>query len=243
MIGHSMGGLIIRGFAQQPDYESANNFMKGYIHRLITIGTPHFGAQLAGVLYQHRDDLFCFNGIIPIPAKYCQDPKELKFIYRKNFTPPIPIDDGGVKDLIPGSTAYSNLCPTNVSSYSIAGNWKPDGIQSHDNTMNLFRIITNNPKFSIEDSFQGENNLQVNLLSQAGGLNATIKDEGGNQSLPNESTTYQNTVHSKRYVADKGVDYELNSSEIKQDVITLLGSSTDKFARAIGNGSICNTLK
>ena len=47
VVAHSMGGLIARGFVQQPDYKNPSNFMKGYIHRLITIGTPHYGGQLA----------------------------------------------------------------------------------------------------------------------------------------------------------------------------------------------------
>jgi pimeloyl-ACP methyl ester carboxylesterase len=46
IVGHSMGGLMARGFVQQPDYKLSDNFMKGSIHRLITIGTPHFGGPL-----------------------------------------------------------------------------------------------------------------------------------------------------------------------------------------------------
>ena len=57
IVGHSMGGLMARGFVQQDDYKSPQNYMEGYIHRLITIGTPHFGAQLAKILFDHRDDM------------------------------------------------------------------------------------------------------------------------------------------------------------------------------------------
>ena len=45
IIAHSMGGLMARGFTQQSDYKNENNSMNGYIHRLITIGTPHFGVN------------------------------------------------------------------------------------------------------------------------------------------------------------------------------------------------------
>jgi pimeloyl-ACP methyl ester carboxylesterase len=41
IVAHSMGGLMARGFVQQSDYLKQDNFMKGSIHRLITIGTPH----------------------------------------------------------------------------------------------------------------------------------------------------------------------------------------------------------
>jgi triacylglycerol esterase/lipase EstA (alpha/beta hydrolase family) len=47
IIAHSMGGLMARGFVQQPDYKGKENYMKGSIHRLITTGTPHFGAPLS----------------------------------------------------------------------------------------------------------------------------------------------------------------------------------------------------
>ena len=56
-----MGGLMARGFVQQPDYENKSNYMKGSIHRLVTIGTPHFGAHLSEILYEHRNDWYCFK--------------------------------------------------------------------------------------------------------------------------------------------------------------------------------------
>ena len=59
IVAHSMGGLMARGFVQQPDYKEQDNFMKGSIHRLITIGTPHFGGHLSKFLYDHRDDWYC----------------------------------------------------------------------------------------------------------------------------------------------------------------------------------------
>jgi pimeloyl-ACP methyl ester carboxylesterase len=245
MIGHSMGGLIIRGFVQQPSYSNEDNFMKGYIHRLITIGTPHYGAQLAGILHKYQNKLFCFTGLAFEPAAHCKDPKELKFIYRNNFS--LPIDDGGVEALIPNSTAYSRLCQTNVPSYSMAGKWTPDGNHSHNNTEQFFRNLTNDSELSLEDIFQGENDLQVNLTNQAGGLIAKIREQGGPQAVPNQSAIYPNLVHSFRYLdnrdKDIGVNYETNSDTIQQDVITLLNSPTNKFADAIGIGAACHVPK
>ena len=58
-----MGGLMARGFVQQPDYKGKENYMKGSIHRLITIGTPHFGGPLSEFLYDHSDDWYFFDGI------------------------------------------------------------------------------------------------------------------------------------------------------------------------------------
>lgn len=44
LIGHSMGGLIARGYIQ-----NYNNHQK--IHKIITIGTPHYGSAIAKYLY------------------------------------------------------------------------------------------------------------------------------------------------------------------------------------------------
>jgi len=239
MIGHSMGGLIIRGFVQQPDYKNQSNFMKGYIHRLITIGTPHYGAQLAGTLNKHQDTLFCWNGIKLSSSKNCKDPKELKSIYSNIFG--IPIDKGGVEALVPDSKAYSNLCQTNVTSYSMAGDWKPNTIQGYNNTEQFFRTITGDVKFNVDNVFQGDNDLQVNLTNQAGGLKAMTRDQAGSKIPPDKSVIYPNLVHSQRYLdsRDIGVDYEIHSDRIKQDVITILSSPTNKFSNAIGYGAIC----
>jgi pimeloyl-ACP methyl ester carboxylesterase len=50
VVGHSMGGDIGRYLTLQPSYTNASNFGKGYIHKLITIGTPHFGSALPNYL-------------------------------------------------------------------------------------------------------------------------------------------------------------------------------------------------
>jgi len=65
VIAHSMGGLMARGFTQQPDYKSPNNFMQGYIHHLITIGTPHYGGQLARILIDNQNNDFCVSSFPP----------------------------------------------------------------------------------------------------------------------------------------------------------------------------------
>lgn len=74
---------MARGFAQQPDYKNIGNFMKGYIHRLITIGTPHFGGQLAGILYSHCEDWYCFERstqIISFPTGCQFDVRQFQFL-------------------------------------------------------------------------------------------------------------------------------------------------------------------
>ena len=63
IIAHSMGGLMARGFLQQPDYKGKENYMKGSIHRLITLGTPHFGGPLSKFLYDRRNYWYFFDGM------------------------------------------------------------------------------------------------------------------------------------------------------------------------------------
>ena len=51
VVAHSMGGLITRTLENLPEYLSVDTFRKGYVHKLITIGTPHWGSPLADQLF------------------------------------------------------------------------------------------------------------------------------------------------------------------------------------------------
>jgi pimeloyl-ACP methyl ester carboxylesterase len=233
IIAHSMGGLMARGFVQQSDYLKQDNFMKGSIHRLITIGTPHLGGSLSKFLYDHRDDWYCFdeNGEI-LPAKKCDaTPVQLKTR--------VPITQGGVESLIPGSDAYSNLRQTNVKSYAIAGTWRKGATGSHEHQASYYRTITNNDNFNLEqDGFDGEyeNDLMVSVKSQLGGLPHQIRQPGKN-SIPNKGALYPNTIHASFLKRDDkdDVSAEIRSCYIQDDVIKLIGSSDDsKFSDVIG---------
>ena len=84
--------------------------------------------------------------------------------------------------LIPRSDAYSHLCQTNVSSYAIAGSWKPNATDSHSDQERVYKVLTKNPEFRLnEDGFQDDNDLVVNITSQLGGLqNQTFQPNGNN---------------------------------------------------------------
>lgn len=255
IVAHSMGGLTARGFVQQPDYNNTANYMKGYIHRLIIIGTPHFGGQLAGPLYNHRNDWYCYNPdtkAIIFPAGCQFDHKDfeliqLKTIYENKLH--APIDAGGVEALIPGSIAYSHLCPTDVKSYAIVGSWGPNAVVSHFIMESLFKNILGDPTFSLDmngfrGNFQGNNDLQVNLTSQAGGLHTIFPTS--NNILPNESKVYINTLHASGFVALSDPNYvhgELGSTQIQNDVSKLLNSNDSVFANSIGIGAPCDISK
>jgi pimeloyl-ACP methyl ester carboxylesterase len=50
VVAHSMGGIIVRKLEYDPTYADKTSFRIGLIHKLITIGTPHFGSPLASQL-------------------------------------------------------------------------------------------------------------------------------------------------------------------------------------------------
>jgi pimeloyl-ACP methyl ester carboxylesterase len=247
VVAHSIGGLIARGFTQQPDYREKDNYMKGFIHRLITIGTPHFGADLAGILYKHKDNWYCFDKSNPtlIPwSTLCGSDKmsgeslQLKTIYSDRYF--LPIDKGAIEALAPDSIAYSKISSTKVKSYAIAGSWRPNASKSHYDLERLYKDILGNPLFTIErGGFGGDNDLQVSLTSQLGGLNGilrNIKDED----VPKHGAIYSNTIHmsylnkDKQNEDDDQVYAELESPYIQKDVVKLLKSSDDKYADEIG---------
>ena len=73
-----MGGLMARGFVQRQDYRGQDNFMKGSIHRLITLGTPHFGGDLSTILDYYSDHLYCLSlsdHKINPPIQNCEEQK------------------------------------------------------------------------------------------------------------------------------------------------------------------------
>lgn len=241
IISHSMGGLMARGFVQQPDYKGKENYMKGSIHRLITIGTPHFGAPLSKILYDRRDFWYFFDGIKITRSRTCKvEPKKLITIYSDNFK--FPIDKGGIEALIPNSNAYSHLNQTDVKSYAIAGSYRPNASESHCSQESFYKNIVDSDDFNLDNNaFNGcDNDLLVSVTSQLGGLPKQIRHPNSND-IPNHSAVYCNTVHEKFYIKDddKGLLSETNSPHIQTDVIKLLSSSDcNKFADAIGKGKI-----
>ncbi len=50
VIGHSMGGLLTRLYAQDADYARPDNFDEGDVRRLLTLATPHFGSSFANLI-------------------------------------------------------------------------------------------------------------------------------------------------------------------------------------------------
>ena len=243
IIAHSMGGLMARGFVQQPDYKKKENYMKGSIHRLITIGTPHFGGPLSKLLYNYGDDWYFFDGIKHNRCRTGKiEPKKLRIIYSDIK---FPIDKGAIEALIPNSIAYSHLYQTNVKSYAIAGGYRPNATKSHDSQETYYGSIVDRDYFNLDkDAFDNcDNDLVVSITSQLGGLPKQIRQPDNND-IPNHSAIYCNTVHERFYIkGDDGISSETDSQLIQNDVIILLSfSDNNKFADAIGiDSSNCSS--
>ena len=253
IVAHSIGGLMARGFTQQLDYKNENNSMKGYIHRLITIGTPHFGAQLAKILYDNRNNYYCYKWLgfeLYITTKNtCKENQNLplKDIYKRPPAPFFfPFEEGGLQALVPNSKAYQNLSKTIIPSYAIIGNWIPEAENSHKFLENFYKNITRNSSFTLEgkEGFGEDNDLQVNITSQSGGLLDNLKCNTDNTGPYTASKIYPNTIHGSVFVHnDTNVTSELNSPQIRKDVISLLNSSNDRFSPTIGDTAFCDMKK
>jgi hypothetical protein len=246
-----MGGLMARGYTQQSYYKNENNYMKGYIHRLITIGTPHYGAPLSTILHNSSDVEYCLNPsdlniLLTLSAFQCPvlipsiDILDLESIYNDKYH--LPITEGGIDALIPGSVAYSHMCPTNIKSYAIVGSWGQAYNTSKIIQQSIFMNITRNASLDLNrDVFNGQNDLLVSVKSQAGGLPTSTVHAG--QPLPDKSALYPNTIHAVLFpnvTIAPNDPAETTSAAIQQDVATLLTSPDNKFADVIGVGSPCH---
>lgn len=64
IVAHSMGGDITRTFPQFKRFYNNDTFALGYVHKLITIGTPHWGSPLAIDLLDNNNE--CVRGILAL---------------------------------------------------------------------------------------------------------------------------------------------------------------------------------
>ncbi len=148
--------------------------------------------------------------------------------------------------MIPKSDAYSDLCQTNIKSYAIAGIWKSNTKDSHESQESYYKTIADKEDFNLDDTLDvddDDNDLVVSATSQLGGLPKQILQPNSNN-IPNHSALYCNTVHDTFYIKDEHIFSETNSPHIQNDVIKLLSSSdNNKFANAIGIGSLRSTSK
>ena len=66
VVGHSLGGLIGREMWYLPEFTHETNYDQGYIHKLITVGTPHLGSHDALKLMDGSSD--CVRALSALTA-------------------------------------------------------------------------------------------------------------------------------------------------------------------------------
>jgi pimeloyl-ACP methyl ester carboxylesterase len=98
VIAHSMGGTVARTLINLPRFVGWDNYGAGFIHKLITIGTPHFGSPLASDML--NDANACFRNLLAKSAHAALSS--------------VVIDGtsdvhGGARDLSPNSAALTSM--------------------------------------------------------------------------------------------------------------------------------------
>lgn len=81
IVGHSLGGLMSRSWSQQLDFKKPDNYNQGYIHKLITLGTPHRGSPLGPELFASRNNLVKLPYSVVMPDYFSiKTPIPLRFL-------------------------------------------------------------------------------------------------------------------------------------------------------------------
>jgi uncharacterized protein (TIGR03437 family) len=168
VIGHSMGGLVARSRVASSfnPYRRLENCLQGDFHKIITVGTPHFGSNLADWLVEHRNDRIFFVATIqstlsklgfPIGPAICE--------FRRS------------------SRAIKNIRETPVPSHAIIGISSDDS--NTEKNLNLIPLHSFNLGDDIDRLLGGGGNHDtiVPINSQQGSLTMDA------------STTIKNVVH------------------------------------------------
>ena len=221
VVGHSMGGILARQHIASN--KSLRNYGQGDIRRLITIGTPHLGSELATAVWE----------------VYQSGPggQALAALLERNG---MPIDLGAVQDLTVGSAAISGLKATEVPVVCLAGQ---ADLSSQTASRSLFGVLLSSARFCLlnfltldlavatevemgNSIFNGApNDTVVSVTSQLGGLHAPF------------SSTTSPVVHAD--IRPAGVPFTFAPSETVSDsigdkVAKLLAKRTDLTVFAAG---------
>jgi len=120
VVAHSMGGLVARYFLSAAGYLGNPALLPNPVHKLITIGTPHLGSNLATTLFNNQDQPVEVLG--PVVQALCLtlSPCTLGGVFGALGKP----IGAGVQSLEPGSPQHFSLSSANVFS-SIVGTAPP----------------------------------------------------------------------------------------------------------------------
>jgi pimeloyl-ACP methyl ester carboxylesterase len=159
VVAHSLGGLMSKSLMLQPDFATGANFNKGWIHRLVTIGTPHAGSPLGPLLWARKDSSIGILGkkisladamaYIKMPIGSCH----------RDFDPDLSKNE-----------VLRNMGATSMAKvHAIIGNWMPAAAKSYTAMEKLVHIFDDRP---LKQVFNGQDSIDliVSVPSQRGGL-------------------------------------------------------------------------
>ena len=222
-VGHSMGGLLARQLSQLPLYRNPENGGDGYIRRLVTIGTPHFGSPWANVLTKILTEIQTRTSG-QIAASIVGGISSVDFA----------IDGGAIRDLQEHDFKLQNLAATGIPCYAIGGNWLPDQPAEQGLLAFLYTFCKNYSNFVggrlgdrlengitfvdfVGELFEGrDHDLIVPRESAAGGLD----------DIPSFYTEFLETPH----ISVPLFDGETKSSDVGEKVLELLLGNATNFA-------------
>jgi len=197
VVGHSLGGLQARGFSQDNRFLNlADNYKKGYFHKLITIGTPHLGSEWGPIVYntikavvnvelkiENYTDVFSSSSAMPVGS--CQ----------KDFNPNFKNTGEGLDNL-------TNKTPFKV--HAIEARWDFPGSKTSNGWADYLAILFDNLKKGINSTLSEilrdtSSDLIVPRYSQLGGLTDKRTydhfDYTTHSSVPSVSGDYTETTN------------------------------------------------
>ena len=170
VVGHSMGGLLTRLYAESDNFERPDNFDEGDIRRLVTLDTPHFGASLANMVVSLTKNSVAFRILGDL----------LSGIRGLGFDAPV-FNQGAVCDLAENSPALQELAdPTDLASQVITARGGPSGPNPRKFWAPLEFALTLPvfPQSIVNDfRFRSDNDTIVPISSQLGGLAFDTDDD------------------------------------------------------------------
>ncbi|MCP4352503.1 MAG: hypothetical protein GY795_44155, partial [Desulfobacterales bacterium] len=222
VVAHSMGAMLTRWYMspdlQHTRYLRNENYNKGDIRKLITIGTPHSGSPIANWLYENRELEFVVRS--PFLGEYRKSLKDLLASYE------MPIDKGAVFDL---------AIPTNISNGTSQVNSQPeDNAKNHaiyTTIQNISGVIGDFINFlSWEDVFNGEgNDGVVPVVSQRGGLSDSQTTSGGDDILHDKQTGNVGIKNTIEELLNKPLDDPAFADSFKPETLTYAGRASRKL--------------
>jgi hypothetical protein len=214
-VGHSMGGVVLRARMAIPatggrrDPYRLNNYLKGDLHKIITVGSPHKGSTLVNWLIEHQCDLL-----------------NLRFVNRPTIADVMATMGKPIKGAIYGfqtaSIPLRNIGRTTVPAHAIVG-IAPVDSGTETALKALVNLNATSPKdpqgqpwnFDTIGKGEGKHDTIVNDYSQMGGI-----------IFPDALTTIAGIVHAD--IPQKNDVGETESTDVFNRVMQLLRDPVDQ---------------